>query len=194
MEEAFYKVFHLQAACEVQVCAVPWEVSSGAGFDGGLGNCGPCSAVRSRPPKLFYHPACHRFPYTPAISCLQWDPYSEKSITTSDWHYSDLGDLRSGLEKPSPGTQKPYHTCSSGVAVAPSCTRGHRERMLSFCQGMEWNEGRLWKCGQGMWAGMERGVTVCQSVLSWQPEQPSSPSKVYREPAHLPVPSLGRDS
>lgn len=41
VEEAFYKVFHLQAACEVQVCEVPWEVSPGAGFDGGPGNSGP---------------------------------------------------------------------------------------------------------------------------------------------------------
>ena len=39
VEEAFYKVFHLQAACEVQVCEVPWEMSLGAGFDGGPGNC-----------------------------------------------------------------------------------------------------------------------------------------------------------
>lgn len=44
------------------------------------------------------------------------------------------------------------------------------------------------------WAGMERGATVSQSVLSWQPEQPSYPLKVYREPAHISIPSLGRDS
>lgn len=42
VEEAFYKVFHLQAACEVQVRKALWEVTSGAGFDGVPGNWGPC--------------------------------------------------------------------------------------------------------------------------------------------------------
>lgn len=41
VEEAFYKVFHLQAACEVQVRKVLWEVGSGSGLDGVPGNCGP---------------------------------------------------------------------------------------------------------------------------------------------------------
>lgn len=42
VEEAFYKAFHLQAACEVQVGKVLREGSPGAGFDGVPGNCGPC--------------------------------------------------------------------------------------------------------------------------------------------------------
>lgn len=42
VEEAFYKVFHLQAACEVQVRKALWEVTSGADFDGVPGNWGPC--------------------------------------------------------------------------------------------------------------------------------------------------------
>lgn len=43
VEEAFYKVFHLQAACEVQVCKVAWEVSLGARFDGAPGTVGAAS-------------------------------------------------------------------------------------------------------------------------------------------------------
>lgn len=64
VEEAFYKVFHLQAACEVQVRKVLWEVGSGSGLDGVPGNCGPagCHLGSCEPDFLrLCHSASHHF-------------------------------------------------------------------------------------------------------------------------------------
>lgn len=64
VEEAFYKVFHLQAACEVQVRKALWEVGSGSGLDGVPGNCGPagCRLGSCEPDFLrLCHSASHHF-------------------------------------------------------------------------------------------------------------------------------------
>lgn len=113
VEEAFYKVFHLQAACEVQVCKVPWEVSLEAGFDGGPGNCGPCCLSDGGPDLL----NCFTIlPDTAFLTLLLFPTYNgihtlENSIITSDWHCPDLGDVSSGWGKSSQATQKPHYTC-----------------------------------------------------------------------------------
>lgn len=149
-----------------------------------LGTVGPASyQMGSWPPKLLYH-----LPAIAFLTLLLFPAYNgihtlEKSIT-SDWHCPDLGNLNSGLGKPSQGTQKPYHTCVI-LAVSPSCTRGHRERCSCFTKE---------------WVGMGTGCTWAGNVVRHgkrSDRKPFSvvmataiakiPLKVYREPAHLPA-------
>lgn len=84
VEEAFYKVFHLQAACEVQVCKVLWEVSSGASFDGSLRTVSPAGCQLGS-----CEPNFVTLPVTTFLTFFQFPVYKgihilEKSITASD--------------------------------------------------------------------------------------------------------------